>query len=129
MTTQEEQTQLLKEILKWIKFTGMNQVKSVLKTELETDVDKLVYHNSDGTRGSVELAKLAGLGSNKTVDRMWDKWLRMGLGESIPVRGGNRFKRSFDLEDFGIKVPDLKAKIIQEDAKEKPAEQKQEAAK
>jgi len=87
MTPQEEQTQLLKEILKWIRFTGMNQVKSVLESELETDVDKLVYQKSDGAYGTVELAKLSGV-SNATVAHMWNSWLKMGLGESIPVRGG-----------------------------------------
>jgi hypothetical protein len=31
----------------------------------------------------------------------------MGLGENIPVRGGTRFKRSFDLEEFGIRLPEV----------------------
>lgn len=98
-----EQTQILKEILKWIKFAGMNQVKTILTDELKTDADKVAYQKSDGTCGTVELAKLSGV-SNKTIDNMWDKWLKMGLGESIPVKGGQRFKRSFDLEEFGIRV-------------------------
>jgi len=36
---------------------------------------------------------------------MWQAWLKQGLGESIPVKGGSRFKRSFDLEAFGIQIP------------------------
>lgn len=124
-----EQTRLLSEILKWIKFAGMKEVKNTLINVLDTDEKKITYQKSDGTRGLLEVAKLAGLGSKQPVEDMWDAWLKMGLGESIPVRGGTRFRRSFDLEDFGIKVPELKAEKAQEETKEKPAEQKPEATK
>jgi hypothetical protein len=60
---------------------------------------------------------------------MWDTWLKLSLGENIPVRGGSRFKRTFDLEDFGIKVPEAKTENLQEKAKEEPAEQKPEVSK
>jgi hypothetical protein len=106
-TNQDQEILLLKEILKWIKFAGMNQVKAVLINELQTDEEKIVYHKSDGTKGTVELGKLVGMG-NATVARKWEKWQKMGLGESIPVAGGSRFKRSFDLEEFGIKVSEKK---------------------
>jgi hypothetical protein len=33
---------MYQEILKWIKFAGMNQVKAVLTNELESDGDKIV---------------------------------------------------------------------------------------
>jgi hypothetical protein len=104
-----DEKQLLREILKWTKFAGMNQVKEILNTQLEADVDKLIYQNSDGARGTVELGKLVGL-SKDTVSRMWQSWFIMGLGENIPVRGGSRFKRSFDLRDFGIKIPEKAGK-------------------
>jgi hypothetical protein len=130
MNPQEnEQTQLLREILKWIKFAGMKEVKSTLISVLDTDAKRLVYQKSDGTNGTVELAKLAGFGSNSKVADMWDTWLKLSLGENIPVRGGSRFKRTFDLEDFGIKVPEAKTENLQEKAKEEPAEQKPEVSK
>jgi hypothetical protein len=103
-----EQTILLKEILKWIKFAGMKEVKNTLVDVLDTEQKRLVYHLSDGTRGTVELAKIAGIGSNRTVANMWEAWLKLGVGESIQVKGGLRFKRSFDLEDFSIEVPKMK---------------------
>lgn len=109
MNPQEnEQTQLLREILKWIKFAGMKEVKSVLVTTLDTESKRLVYHLSDGTRGTVEIAKLAGIGSHSTVADMWEVWSKLGIGENIPVKGGQRFKRTFDLEDFGIEIPKTK---------------------
>ena len=103
-----EQTILLREILKWIKFAGMKEVKNTLVSVLDTEQKRLVYHLSDGSRGIVEIAKPVGIGSTKTVFDLWQAWLKLSLGESIPVKGGSRFKRSFDLEDFGIEVPKIK---------------------
>jgi len=108
MSQENEQTILLREILKWIKFAGMREVKNTLVSALDSEQKRLVYHLSDGSRGTVEIAKLVGIGSNRTVADMWEVWLKLGLGESIPVKGGTRFKRSFDLEDFGIEVPRVK---------------------
>jgi hypothetical protein len=130
MVSQEnEQTQLLREILKWIKFAGMKELKSTLLSVLDTDVKKFVYQKSDGTNGSVELAKLAGIGSNKTVANMWNEWLKLSLGENIPVRGGSRFKRSFDLDDFGIGLPELPQKTSQESEKKEQKNKNSEASK
>jgi hypothetical protein len=108
MNVEKEQTSLLREILKWIRFMGMREVKNTLLNALDTEQKRLVYHLSDGSRGVIEIAKLVGLGKTTVFD-MWQTWLRLGLGESIPVKGGSRFKRSFDLEDFGIEVPKIKA--------------------
>lgn len=104
-----EQTRILAEILKWIKFTGMNQVKAALEQQLTADADKIIYQNSDGKHGTVELGKIVGL-SKDAVHNRWESWAKMGLGENIPVSGGTRFQRSFDLEDFGIKVPENRPK-------------------
>ena len=117
-----EQTRLLSEILKWIKFAGIKEVKSILNDTLDTEVKRFIYQKSDGTSGTVELAKLVGFGSNRTVADMWEVWLKLGLGESIPVKGGSRFKRSFDLKDFGIEVPEI-AKKTPEEATKQPTEQ------
>lgn len=105
---QDRMIELLQEMLKWIKFAGMKEVKNTLVSALDTEQKRLVYHLSNGTHGTVETARLAGIGSTSTVFDMWQAWLRLGLGESIPVKGGSRFKRSFDLEDFGIEVPQIK---------------------
>jgi hypothetical protein len=131
MSPQEnEQTQLLREILKWIKFAGMKEVKSTLISVLDTDAKRLVYQKSDGTNGTVELAKLAGFGSHSKVVDMWDTWLKLSLGENIPVRGGSRFKRSFDLNDFGIEVPEVRtAENVKEEENKEVSEQKPEATK
>ncbi len=100
---QDDELKVLKEILKWIKFAGMRELKGVLTTLLDTNQKRLIYTLSDGTNGTEAIGREAGC-SSETVRKYWKTWLRIGLGENVKVRGGSRFKRSFDLEDFGIEV-------------------------
>jgi hypothetical protein len=95
---------LLREILKWMKFAGAKEVREVLATTLDTDQKKLIYHLSDGNRGSVEIAALA-KASDRTVRRYWESWARRGIVDATRVRGGERYGKSFDPEDFGIRIP------------------------
>lgn len=111
MNTQDnEQIQLLREILKWIRFAGMKGVKETLGSVLDTDQKKLVYQLSDGSRGIVEIGKATGIRSTATISKYWKSWLKMGLGENISVKGGERFKRDFDLEDLGFELPSIEGK-------------------
>lgn len=105
-----EQIGILREILKWIKFAGAKEVKNVLLTTLDTEQKRLIYHLSDGNRGTLEIAKVAGT-SDTTVRRYWASWARQGIVESLKVRGGERYKKSFELEDFGIEVPQPKTVV------------------
>jgi len=102
-----EQTEILKEILKWIKFSGAKEVKSVLLAALDTQQKRLIYHFSDGDKGSLEIGKAAGVSDN-TVRRYWTSWARQGIVEPLKVRGGERYRKSFELEDFGIEIPQSK---------------------
>lgn len=103
----EEVTDILREILKWIKFSGMKEVKSVLLSVLDSEQKKLAYHLSDGTKATREIGEVVGIHFT-TVAGYWKSWLKLGLGENIAVRGGQRFQRSFDLEDLGIEIPSPK---------------------
>jgi Fic family protein len=102
--TLSEQTALLREIVKWLRFTGMKEVKSVLGAALDNDQKKLVYHLSDGNNGCVEIAQQSGV-SDFTVRNYWKQWSKLGIVEAIKVRRGDRYKKSFDLEDFGMEIP------------------------
>ena len=99
----------LVELLKWTKFAGIKEVKSVLESSVITDEEKIIYSLSDGRNSSYNIAKT--MGSNDTVRRKisnyWDMWENVGLGSSMPAQGGTRFKHSFSLDDFGIKVPEI----------------------
>lgn len=106
--------ELLSEILKWIKFAGAKEVREVLASTLDTDQKRVIYHLSDGNRGSVEIANLAKT-SDRTVRRHWESWVRTGIVDSLKVRGGERYKKSFELEDFGIRVPDVQTAKLEND--------------
>jgi len=108
----DEQTELLKEILKWIRFAGMKGVKDQLEATLETDQKKIVYQLSDGSRTIAEINRITGV-STGSVSGYWQKWVKLGLGEKIAVKGGERFKCSFYLEDLGIEIPDIKPRLLQ----------------
>jgi len=112
-----EQTEILREILKWIKFAGAKEVKNVLLATLENEQKRLIYHLSDGNRGTLEIAKAAGT-SDTTVRRYWASWARQGIVESLKVRGGERYKKSFELEDFGMEVPQPKTGVQPSEAKQ-----------
>ncbi len=105
--TNEEILRTLKEMLKWLKFTGIKEVRTVMSNALETEQKRLIFHLSDGNRGIIEIGKLANVGSS-TVARYWEAWYRLGLMEPVAVQGGVRYKKSFELEDFGFNIPQSK---------------------
>ena len=101
---EETELSVLKEILRWVKFSGMKEVKGILSSALDTEQRITVYQMSDGSRGIVDIGKAVGIKSTATIFNYWKQWMKLGLGESVPVAGGQRFKRSFDLADFGFDV-------------------------
>jgi hypothetical protein len=103
MSQNNEQTEILKEILKWVKISSFNQVKEFLNSILKTETEKLIYHFSDGDNSTAEIVKLA-KSSNQKVSDCWKEWKKFGIGETVEVKGGVRFKRTFDLQDFGIDI-------------------------
>lgn len=100
---QDKMIALLAEILKWIKVTSIPQVKKLLLDMLPSDDEKIAYHYSDG-RGSRAVAKFVSV-NYSTVAKWWKTWVRGGIAKTMSVRRGERAKRIFSLEDFGIEIP------------------------
>lgn len=100
--------ELLEELVKWAKVTSIPHVKKLLEEILTSPEEKVAYESSDG-KPSQEIAALAKI-SFHTVTVWWKKWIKVGLAEPIPSRGGQRAKRLFSLTDFGIEVPELSHK-------------------
>lgn len=96
----------LKELVKWSRVTGMKEVKNVLVLALDSDPKKIIYHLSDGEKGSAEIAIAAGV-SDWTVRNYWKSWNKMGIVEPLQAGSGQRYKKSFEIEDFGIEVPKI----------------------
>jgi len=112
----EEIKNILKEILKWTKFQGMQKIKQVLETALNTDTKKLVYELSDGI-SSPKIAKIAGADSS-TVRDYWRDWAILGIVEIHPEYK-RRYRRIFSLKEVGIEVPEVKEKTeVQEEKTE-----------
>ena len=103
MSQNNEQTEILKEILKWIKVTSFKEVLQILNSVLDTDAKKIIYQLSDGENGQTEIVKKAKASPN-SISKYWQEWEKMGLGESKPIGNGIRFVRSFDLISFGILI-------------------------
>lgn len=97
--------ELLEEILRWTRFQGWRNVKDVLTDVLTDDLSKLIYHYSDG-RSSRQIAQKVSV-SHVTVVRYWRKWAKVGIVEPIKVGSGIRYRKMFNLEDFGIEVPEI----------------------
>ena len=103
----------IKESSKWTKFAGMKEVKPILETQLPDESKKQIYQLSDGKKGTQEIAKMVGGISHMSIANYWKSWEKVGLGEPVMAMGGKRFKRSFDLKDFGIKVLEIKTETEQ----------------
>jgi len=104
MDNDQETKGILREILKWTKFQGIQKAKSVLEVTLDDDIKKLVYQLSDG-EDSKAIASKAKV-SDWTVRNYWKKWAVLGIIEPYPKYKG-RYWRLFSLEDFGIEVPQI----------------------
>lgn len=106
-----EETKILKNIesklgqlLKWARFAGMQQLRSILTSILTNDTQMLIYEYSNGKRSTREIAKVAGVGSNQTVVNYWKKWSSLGIVEQSPKYQG-RFQRICSLEEVGLTIP------------------------
>lgn len=92
------------ELLKWTRFAGMQQLRNILVQALGDDeAVALAYELSNGTRGTREVAKLAGI-SHNTVANYWRKWSKIGIVEPSSAYQG-RYQRICSLEEVGLPVP------------------------
>jgi hypothetical protein len=95
---------ILKDILKWTKFQGMQKVKQVLENNLDNDAKKIIYELSDG-RSSPVIAKIAKV-SDHTVRDYWKLWAPIGIVEVHP-NYKKRYCKVFSLKEVGILVPEF----------------------
>jgi Fic family protein len=96
----------LQELLKWTRFAGMNEVKKVLSSALDSEVKTVIYHNRDGSKSSPEIANIVKV-SDWTIRNYWKSWSKLGIVEALQVGRGERYRKAFDIEDFGFDIPNL----------------------
>lgn len=113
---QDRMIEILEETLKWTRVTSIPQVKRLFLDILPSDKEKIAYHFSDGAHSGKDVAAVAGVATG-TVSNWWKVWVKSGIAESVSVKGGERARRMFSLEDFGIQVPESKPTAHEEKPK------------
>lgn len=101
----DEIATLLKELVKWSKFSGKQHLKKLLEDSLRKDAEKIVYEYSDGERSARDLEKLSGV-SRTSVTNYWKKWVKLGIVEESKKFTG-RMQHICSLEEVGIEIPSL----------------------
>lgn len=92
--------ELLLELLRWFKLVHRPTVLNMLNDTLTNDKDRRIYHLSDGTMSSREIAQQTGV-THTTVVRLWKTWAQKGLMEPCPsVRG--RYRHVVPLSEVGL---------------------------
>ena len=81
-------------------------MKTRINEILNTEKKRKAYQASDG-KTSRQVIQVSGL-SKGTIIKLWRIWNSQGLGNLIKVKGGNRFVRSFSLNDFQISIQNKK---------------------
>ena len=118
----EEQTNILKDILKWVRFQNWSKAKEALGDNLKDEVDRLIYHFSDGEHGirdiitEVEAYNLST--SYGGIHGKWQRWAQNGIVIPKPVRAGIRYVKIFNLEDFGFEIPEKPEEVEEEKVEE-----------
>ena len=105
--------ELLDELVKWTKVTSIPKVKELLLSILKSPEEMVVYQSSNGEKTSREVADVANV-SQFSIAKWWKAWIKAGIAESVSVRRGERAKRIFSLDDFGIELPVIKEVTAEE---------------
>jgi hypothetical protein len=113
VSKEDRMIELLEELVKWTRVTSFPKVKELLIGILTSPEEKVAYQSSDGGKTSREVADIANV-SQFTISKWWKAWIKAGIAESISVQRGERAKRIFSLDDFGIEVPVTKEAPVEE---------------
>ena len=114
MNNDQEVKDILREILKWTKFQGVQNVKQVLESTLDTETKKVVYQLSNGT-SSPKIAEIARVDPT-TVRDYWKDWFVLGIVEIHPDYK-KRYRGIFSLKEVGIAIPQVQ-EVVDETGEE-----------
>jgi hypothetical protein len=97
------------ETIKIINATIEDVYSIIIKKNISSKRDILVYYFSDGEHGIRdvldEFNKINQQISYGTVQNLWQKWMNIGIVEPIKSGSGHRMKKIVSLEDLGFKIP------------------------
>jgi len=104
--TQEE---LLREMLKWLKFSGMQQAKDVVDSTLTHEDEqkeqeyRKVYELSNGKNSQSNIAEYISY-SSVTVGNWQKKWTKVGI---MQQNADGKYEHLISLENLGLECPPL----------------------
>lgn len=98
-----ELIEIQRDMLRWIRFTSIPQLKRTLETVLATDLDKRAFEMTDGVATTRAIAGALNLGKT-TVGSKWAKWTQIGIVERL---ASGQCRRICSLAEVGIEVQQL----------------------
>jgi hypothetical protein len=96
---------VLKEILNWTRAASFRSVKALLQEALPDLKSRTAFQMFDGTK-SMDQVRIACKMSPNGLGALTQKCVAMGLME---VKEDKRRVRLFDLDDFGLNVPEVRS--------------------
>jgi len=97
----QELVEVQREMLRWIRFSSIPQLRHTLETVLAGDLDRRIYELTDGEGTSRNIAALVGV-SKTTITSKWAKWAQLGIVERLP---SGQCRRLCSLGEVGIDLP------------------------
>lgn len=96
----EELIRIQQEMLRWIRFSSVPQLKRTLETVLTSNLDKHIYELTDGDTTTRSIAAALSIGKT-TVARKWTAWGQLGIAERLE---SGQYRRLCSLAEVGIEM-------------------------
>ena len=96
----KEMIQLLRELVKWQRFTALSSLKEILIKTLDKKEKIIVYDLTDGKNKRDDIIKDTGCSAG-AISGWWIDWYSKGLLEKVE----GRYRKIVSLEEVGINVP------------------------
>ena len=97
----KEIVQLLRELVKWQKFSAITPLKEIIVSTLDKKEKLLVYDMTDGKNKREDIIKETGCSAG-AISSWWIDWYSKGLLEKGE---GGRYRKIISLGEIGIAVP------------------------
>ncbi len=88
-----------REMANWLHLFGINQLITVIESDINDDKRKQAYN--DGQRTIHDVGKLTGV-DHSAIDDWWKKWILLDFGKHTIASSGHRFTKAFDFESMEI---------------------------
>lgn len=89
---------LLGELLRWVRFQSLGELRRVLSVTLTTENDRRAYELTDGTNNQTQIGALIGI-SQRAVSYKWESWLESGIVSAIP--GSKNLRHLASIKSLG----------------------------